>query len=311
MDKLTKVLDNRELVLGVFRNFSKAFDTVNHAILLQKLNHYGIRGCSLKWLESYISNRTQYVSYNDATLKLATIKCGVPQGSILGPLLFLISQPSIQIEIDNQKIMYTTKTKLLGVVIDHKLNWKDHISYISDKIARGLGIIIKARKCFTKTAMLSLYHYFIYPYLIYCNRVWGCACTTHVKPLVTLQKKAIRIISGVKPKTHTDPLFKQMNLLKCEDIHKYLIGKLMYKVYNGELIMFQALFKKNSDFHSYHTRQMDHYHIPSVRTKLAKSSFYYNGVVIWNNIYIIGIVDEVSEFVFSRTLKKRIMQGQV
>ena len=228
MDKLTKAFDNRELVLGVFRNFSKAFDTVNHAILLQKLNHYGIRGCSLKWLESYISNRTQYVSYNDATLKLATIKCGVPQGSILGPLLFLIyindlfqvckstspflfsddsnlflsgndpqviqdtmnvelknisewlkanklsinikkthymlfpninrSQPSIQIEIDNQKIMYTTKTKLLGVVIDHKLNWKDHISYISDKIARGLGIIIKARKCFTKTAMLSLYH---------------------------------------------------------------------------------------------------------------------------------------------------------
>ena len=159
--------------------------------------------------------------------------------------------------------------------------------------------------------MLSLYYSFIYPYLIYCNHVWGCACKTHVKPLVTLQKKAIRIISGVKPKTHTDPLFKQMNLLKCEDIHKYLIGKLMYKVYNGELIMFQALYKKNSDFHSYHTRQMDHYHIPSVRTKLAKTSFYYNGVVIWNNIYKLGIVDEVSEFVFSRTLKKRIMQGQV
>ena len=72
----------------------------------------------------------------------------------------------------------------------------------------------------------------------------------------------------------------------------------MYKVYNGELIMF-------------HTRQMDHYHIPSVRTKLAKSSFYYNGVVIWNNIYKLGILDDVSEFVFSRTLTKRIMQGQV
>ena len=108
-----------------------------------------------------------------------------------------------------------------------------------------------------------------------------------------------------------NPLIKQMNLSKCEDIHKHLIGKLMYKVYNGELIMFQALLKKNSDFHSYHTRQMDHYHIPSVRTSLAKSSFYYNGVVIWKNIYKLGIVNEVSEFVFSRTLKKRSMQGQV
>ena len=85
----------------------------------------------------------------------------------------------------------------------------------------------------------------------------------------------------------------------------------MYKVYNGELIMFQDLFKKNSDFHSYHTHQLDHYHIPSVRTKLAKYSFYYNGVVIWNNIYKLGIVDEVCEFVFSRTLKKRIMHVQV
>ena len=64
---------------------------------------------------------------------------------------------------------------------------------------------------------------------------------------------------------------------------------------------------------------MDHYHIPSVRTKLAKSSFYYNGVVIWNDIYIyiyiyiykLGIVDGASEFVISTTLKKRIMQGQV
>ena len=75
-----------------------------------------------------------------------------------------------------------------------------------------------------------------------------------------------------------------MNLLKYEDIHKYLIEKLMYKVYNGELIIFQALFNKNSDFHSYHTRQMECYHLPSARTKLAKSSFYYNGVVIWNNM---------------------------
>ena len=107
-------------------------------------------------------------------------------------------QPSIQIEIDNQKIIYTTKTKFVGVVIDHKLNWKDHISYISGKIARGLGVIIKAKKCFNKTAMLGLYYSFIYPYLIYCNHVWGCACTTHVEPLVTLQTKAIRIISGVK-----------------------------------------------------------------------------------------------------------------
>ena len=78
----------------------------------------------------------------------------------------------------------------------------------------------------------------------------------------------------------------------------------MCEVHHGELIMFQVLFKKNSDFHLYHTRQMDHRYIPSVRTKLAKSSFNYNGLVIWNNIYKFSIVDEIGEFVFSRTLRK-------
>ena len=64
MDKLIKALENGEFVIGVYLDFSKAFDTVNHKIMLQKLNHYGIRGNALDWFESYLSDRSQFVTYN-------------------------------------------------------------------------------------------------------------------------------------------------------------------------------------------------------------------------------------------------------
>ena len=83
-------LDNKEIACGIFIDLKKAFDTVSHNILIKKLEYYGVRGKANRWFESYLTKRSQFVSIFDTNSSKITVEHGVPQGSILGPLLFLI-----------------------------------------------------------------------------------------------------------------------------------------------------------------------------------------------------------------------------
>ena len=89
-DKIAEAIDRKQFMIGIFVDLSKAFDTLNHSILLQKLSNYGIRGLANNWFQSCLNSREQYVNFNNVLSNRCKITTGVPQGSILGPLLFLL-----------------------------------------------------------------------------------------------------------------------------------------------------------------------------------------------------------------------------
>ena len=89
-ESIKNYLDNKEIVCGVFIDLEKAFDTVNHEILCNKLIYYGFRAKVNELIKSFLTNRKQYVTVNGYDSEKLKLTCGVPQGSTLGPLLFLI-----------------------------------------------------------------------------------------------------------------------------------------------------------------------------------------------------------------------------
>ena len=119
VDGIKLSIDTSKLAGGIFVDLTKAFDTVNHKILLEKLRHLGVRGIPNKLLESYLTNRYQYVQINDNKSSLRSINCGVPQGSVLGPLLFILyindlvncSNSKIRIFADDTAVYFACSNK--------------------------------------------------------------------------------------------------------------------------------------------------------------------------------------------------------
>ena len=124
-ETIRQALDKKKHVCGVFVDLQKAFDTVNHDILISKLEHYGIRGTANNWFTSYLKNRSQFVSILGFDSCSKPINHGVPQGSVLGPLLFLIYINDLQYAIKNSKVFhFADDTNLLNISDSPKLMQK-------------------------------------------------------------------------------------------------------------------------------------------------------------------------------------------
>ena len=127
-EDIRSAIDGNMFALGVFIDLQKAFDTVDHEILLTKLAHYGIRGVANDWFRSYLSNRKQFVRIEDANSETASTNIGVPQGSVLGPLLFLLYINDLHFSIKHSKTRYFADDTCLLMVNKSLKQIKKHMN---------------------------------------------------------------------------------------------------------------------------------------------------------------------------------------
>ena len=303
---------------------------------------------------NFIEDRDYFVSANGYTSDTKRVNIGVPQGSTLGPLLFLLyindmtncsdilnfslfaddstashsdlnlntalntlkeeftkvlnwllankliinlqkthlmmftnmARPdSISLSIDNNTITEVSDTKFLGVLVDNQLNWNAHIKHITSKISKSVAILRILRDIFPKHILKTLYQTLTYPYLNYCNLVWGTAHNTNLLPLIRMQKKCIRIVNKAGYLDHTEPLFKLSNLLNLEQIHIISCAKFIYNCYKtNSYPNFRSRLTLNSDIHDYNTRISSNLRSPFERLDSGRKSFLIKGIKIWNKL---------------------------
>ena len=186
---------------------------------------------------------------------------------------------NIRINIDNQNIVKVKQTDFLGVILDENLNWKSEISHVANKVAKSIGIISRCSFFLPKSSLRMLYYSLIYPYFCYCNIVWASTYKTNLRRLVILQKRIIRIINKSHFNAHTDPIFKDLGILKFNDIHLLQLGQFMYSCKNSFLPpKFNNNFSQSNQFHSYNTRNSQAYRLPYCRTNTKKFSPFLKGL---------------------------------
>ena len=224
--------------------------------------------------------------------------------------------------------------KYLGVLMDQHLNWKYQINNIALKISRGIGILAKLKPLLKDNLLKCIYYSLVYSHLSYGIEAWGSATKTNLNKINTLQHKAIRIMSGVKyfqvygqetgPLPSSEPLYKNMEILKLQDIFKLNIAKFVYSTLTFQSPSnFHEWFSYDHEIHSHSTRsgaeiireeyfdvgvvaQTYTLHTKGSQNKYGENMIQKSGPIIWNSIPE-PIQDATSISSFKNQLKKHLL----
>jgi hypothetical protein len=214
----------------------------------------------------------------------------------------------LKLQIGNDEIKRKTKIKFLGMTIDDKLDWTDHVRHVRNKISSGIYAINKVKHFMNRKHLLTLYYSLIYPYLDYGISLWGSTCQTNKRKVFVMQKKAVRIISGAKYNDHTDPLFTKLKILKLEDIHELQIAKYMYALNNGMLPKALInMFTMNNEIHTHNTRNRCNPHVTMRRTIATSKTIRHKGPVVWYTIPNHIKIDNRTLKSFTRNLRRAML----
>lgn len=335
---ISRALDRGEIVTAVFVDLRKAFDVVSIDILLNKLQKMGFRGIIFDLIKSYLCDRQQYVNYNKLSSGFLSNSCGVPQGSVLGPLLYslyvlnlrcanlkaryftfaddtvlvytglneqrlahkvnadlgvythwLLSN-KIKINIDKTKYMiFKQKNKevreinisingmnleevvlmsYLGLNIDNKLNWSEHINKMSNKILPMISAVYRCRDYLTKKTKDNVYNAYFLSHFRYLLPVWGMCSQINFNSVQVLQNKVLKVLHNYDRLTNTETLYRELGTSRLNKILEFEQCKLMFKIISKkQKCNTQILFLHN--IHSYETRNQNNIYQIYARTSIG------------------------------------------
>ena len=185
---------------------------------------------------------------------------------------------AFELSLDDDILVKLEQTKFLGVIIDSNLCWKAHIDWTKRCASKLIGILYKTKHLLGKDHLLSLYCTLVYPYLTYCNIIWGNACVSSLNSIYLLQKRLVRLISNSPYLAHTLPLFSSLKILNIYQLNKYLTLKFMYLYVKQKIPSHIISPVLCSQLHQYNTRRKSLYYIESRKTRRSQSSLGYHGV---------------------------------
>lgn len=200
-------------------------------------------------------------------------------------------------------------TKFLGINIDENFSWKYHITNLNNKVSSSLFIINQAKNSLPLPCLKTLYFTLIHPHLSYGLLAWGNACTSYLQKTFVLQKRAIRHITRSAYNSHSEPLFKQLNILKLRDLYEYEVTVFMQKYRLHTLPRsFDNCYKRNCEIRNTdrESRQMNLLHIPRPRTNFSSKLPIHNFANIHNK-WFQQYHENTTISSFKRTIKKELL----
>ena len=361
VDDWQKNMDNGKLTGVLFIDLRKAFDCVNHKVLLHKLRSYGVSDQAMSFFSSYLSNRSQTVNFSGVLSEMKEINIGVPQGSILGPLFFIVhindypkclkhstvtmyaddtsqsvvgksseiiekmicddlvctiewmknNKLSLNLEktecmligssqklsrcnplnviVNDVKISNVQSSKLLGVMVDQNLSWKEHIDFVGGKISKKLGVLRRMSSFMSFDCRYKVYCSIVFPHFVYCSSFWSMPSNLDgIDRLFKLQKRAARTLLGIKDfQYETRSLLQRLKWMPIADCFQFKKATLTFKLLKGPSPnALKNMFKYVRDVSSRFTRSAvsDNLYVPPTKTSAFKRSFVYSASLLWNEL---------------------------